>query len=718
MCFFSRSVKQHKGVGSMSSRNIGASLLSRRAWRALARSMQKRSRMLIVSLIVLTSCVTILGIGPFSQHAKAQASPRVTVAAIDPSLVAGRAAQLGIVEQEAENATTNGTILPFDTSAYTLSGEASGRQAVQLTPGQYVAFTLTQRANAVTIRYAIPDAPTGGGIDAPLTVSVDHNGSQNTHPQTITLTSKYSWLYNQYPFTNDPNADLLHPDWWITECSCVPASTTPPPTITKPFRPMHFYDEQRLHLHNTYQAGDVVNLTVPANSNAAWTVIDLVEFQEIADPAPQPQNSVSVTDFGADPSGISDSADAFDLAIQAAKASGKTVYIPAGTFQVNRHIIVDDVTVEGAGSWWSIVKGHQVTLSPPAPDGSVHTGVGFYGKYAPDGGSHNVHLSNFAIEGDVRERIDTDQVNGIGGALNNSTIDGLYIQHTKVGIWLDGPMTNLKITSNVIVDQIADGINFHTGVTNSTASNNFIRNTGDDGLAMWSEKGQDANDTFDHNTVQTPVLANGIALYGGTDNAVSNNLIADPIREGSGIQVGSRFGSQPFTGHLWITNNTTVRAGTYELNWNIGLGAIWIYALEKSINADIQGVGDNFLDNTYNAIMLVSDYPVKDLYSITNVHFKDIKVDGTGTSVVSARTAGSASFENVQARNVGAVGVNNCGSFHFTAAGSEFSLTDLGGNTGGGTAGPWLAPWELPNTITCNDRPPVVPPPPPAPWGP
>ena len=30
-------------------------------------------------------------------------------------------------------------------------------------------------------------------------------------------------------------------------------------------------------------------------------------------------------------------------------------------------------------------------------------------------------------------------------------------------------MNNLKITNNVIVDQIADGINFHTGVTNSIA---------------------------------------------------------------------------------------------------------------------------------------------------------------------------------------------------------------------------------------------------------
>ena len=65
----------------------------------------------------------------------------------------------------------------------------------------------------------------------------------------------------------------------------------------------------------------------------------------------------------------------------------------------------------------------------------MHTGVGFYGKDASAGGSHNVHLSGFAIEGDVRERIDTDQVNGIGGSLSDSTIDGLYIQHTKVGLF-------------------------------------------------------------------------------------------------------------------------------------------------------------------------------------------------------------------------------------------------------------------------------------------
>ena len=636
------------------------------------------------------------------------ATPAATRAALDPALVAGRGADTGFAEQEAEHAATDGTVIGPGTDAYTLPAEASGRSAVTLKPGQYVEFTLPSAANAINVRYSIPDAPGGGGITSPLSVTV--NGRAR---RTMTLTSQYAWLYNQYPFSNDPDADLLHPDQWITECGCVPDQTTPTPTVAKPFRPNHFYDEQRMLLGRTYRAGDKIRLTVP--TGAATTTVDLLDSQQVAAPKIDPV-AANVLAFGADPTGRRDSAGAVDKAIAFAKRAHLKVYIPPGTYQVDRHIIVDDVTIEGAGNWYTVIKGHQVTLSAPASDGSLHTGVGFYGKDASVGGSSHVHLSGFAIEGDVRDRVDTDQVNGIGGALSDSTISGLYIQHTKAGMWFDGPMHDLRITGNEIVDQTADGINFHTGVTDSLVRDNFVRNTGDDALAMWSDKTEDGHDTFDHNTVQTPVLANGIALYGGTDNTVSDNLVADPIREGSGIQVGSRFGSEAFTGHLWITDNTTVRAGTYDLNWQIGLGAIWFYALEKNIGADVDVTGDDFLDNTYNAIMLVSDFPVKDLYSITNVHFKDVEVDGTGTSVVSARAAGGATFENVRARNVGAVGVNNCGSFHFTPAGSEFTLTDLGGNTGGGTTGDWLGAWELPNTITCDDRPPVVPPPAPTAW--
>ncbi|MBP1783257.1 hypothetical protein J3R08_003107 [Micromonospora sp. HB375] len=632
-------------------------------------------------------------------------APVVTRAGLDPALVAGRGATVDYVEQEAEHGRTTGTVIGPDRSAYTLAGEASGRRAVRLLPGQHVELTLPRPTNALTVRYSIPDAPGGGGITAPLRVSVGHAPAR-----TMTLTSQYAWLYNQYPFTNDPGADLLHPDWWITECSCVPAATTPAPVISKPFRPHHFYDDQRLLLGRTHRAGEVVRLTAPRGTAAAWTVIDLVDAHLVAPPRVVPR-AVNALSFGADPTGRRESADALDRAVAYARRVDRPLYLPAGTYQVNRHIVVDDVTIAGAGSWYTIVRGREVTLDTPAPDGSRHTGVGFYGRDAADGGSSDVHLSGFAIEGDVRERIDTDQVNAIGGALNHSTIDGLYLHHTKVGMWFDGPMTGLRVTNTVIADQIADGLNFHTGVTRSSVTNSVVRNSGDDALAMWSEGTANASNTFAYNTVQSPVLANGIALYGGADLTVAHNLVADPVREGSAIQVGSRFGAEPFTGRLRITGNTTVRAGTYDLNWNIGLGAIWFYALDRSIDADILVSGDAYLDSTYNAIMLVSDWPVKDIVRIDNVRFRDIRVDGAGTSVVSARTAGGASFANVDARNVGAVGVNNCGSFHFTPAGSEFALTDLGGNDGG-----WLAPWLLPNTITCDDRPPLVPPPPPSRW--
>jgi hypothetical protein len=141
-------------------------------------------------------CVVLsLGVGTTAGAGTALANPHspgvsgvATVAALAPSLTAGRGAAVPFVEQEAENAETNGTIISPDRTWFTLASEASGRSAVQLTkPGDYVDFTLTQDANAINVRYAIPDAPNGGGITAPLNVSVD-----GLHTKTMTPTSQYS----------------------------------------------------------------------------------------------------------------------------------------------------------------------------------------------------------------------------------------------------------------------------------------------------------------------------------------------------------------------------------------------------------------------------------------------------------------------------------------------------------------------------------------------
>jgi Pectate lyase superfamily protein len=648
----------------------------------------------IATITALALIASLPATGPaFARDA--QPTP-VTRAGLDPALVQGRGADVAFVEHEAENAVTTGERIGPSREAYTLPAEASGRAAVRLTaPGQYVEFTLSRPANALAVRYSIPDAPAGGGIDAPLDVLVD---GHKRH--TMTLTSKYAWLYGMYPFSNDPNADP-NPGWWKPE----------PDPVTKPFRPNHFYDEQRLRLGRTYKAGDTVRFQVPASGALpAWYVLDVADFELVGKPLEQPPGSLSVRDFGADPAGRHDAAPAIERTIAVAKARHRSVFIPPGTYQVNRHIVVDKVTVRGAGNWWSIIKGSVLPLAQPAADLSVHSAPGFYGKYSQDGGSTGVRLSDFAIESDVRERIDTDQVNGIGGALGGgSVVERLYIHHTKVGLWFDGPMSGLTVRNNIVVDSIADGMNLHLGVSNVSASHNFVRNSGDDGLAMWSESNPQGvanhDNVYDHNTVQTPVLANDIAIYGGRDNAVTDNLVADPIREGSTLHAGSRFNATPFEGTLTFARNTTVRGGPRDLNWDLGLGAIWLYALQANMDARIDITDSTFLDSTYNAFMFVVDWPVKDMYGITNVHVRNARVDGTGTNVVNARVGGWAEFENVDARNVGAPFVNNCGTFHFTGT-PEFDVRLVGDSNDGGWTG---ATW-------CEDRPPVVPPPPPSSW--
>src|SRR6202035_4407647 len=143
--------------------------------------------------------------------------------------------------------------------------------------------------------------------------------------------------------------------------------------------------------------------------------------------------------------------------------------------------------------------------------------------------STNVHLSNFAIFGNVQVRDDSAQVNGIGGAMSNSTVSNIWIEHMKVGAWMDGPMTNLTFSGMRIRDTTADGINLHGGVTDSKITGSDIRNTGDDGIALWSDAsiGADARDTISGNTVRLQQLANGIAVYGGNHNTVNGNLVVD-----------------------------------------------------------------------------------------------------------------------------------------------------------------------------------------------
>src|SRR5258706_16314770 len=75
--------------------------------------------------------------------------------------------------------------------------------------------------------------------------------------------------------------------------------------------------------------------------------------------------------------------------------------------------------------------------------------------------SSNVHVSDFSIQAEVQQRDDGDALNGFGGGFSNSSIDHVWIAHTKGGGWLDGPFPNLSISNAITPDPTPDGINFH-----------------------------------------------------------------------------------------------------------------------------------------------------------------------------------------------------------------------------------------------------------------
>jgi hypothetical protein len=556
----------------------------------------------------------------FAWSASAAATP-MTIAAVPVEQLHGRGAAVPFAEYEAENARFGGTLIGPSRRLSDIAAEASGRRAVRLDRiGQFVEFTLARPANAVTVRYAIPDSPSGSGRDSTIGVYV---GQERV--ASLQLTSRYGWFYGRYPFSNRPSDGAAH----------------------------HFFDEARQLLPRTLAAGTRVRLQVDGSDPAPWTVVDLADFEQVAAPRPAPEGALDLTRFGGDPTGRRDSTRALEAAIRAGQRTGRPVWIGRGTFRVDSHVIVDRVTVAGAGPWYSILKGR---------------GCGLYGKPARHG-SAGVHLSGFAIIGDVRERVDRARLAAIGGSIGGgSTIRDLWIQHHKTGIWLDGPLDGITIENARIVDNSADGLNLAGGAANATIRDVFVRNSGDDGIALWSRRSADRNVTIANDTVIAPVLANGIAVYGGRDIVVANNLAADTLTEGGGIHLANRFHAVPLSGRIGVHGNLLVRTGSYDPHWRFGIGAVWLYAPDAPIDAAIDLDDNELVDTTLPALQFLGE-------SIAEVQVHGLDIEGA-YDWLQVQSAGSASFAGVRARGLDHVGYGRCNaSFRATFANVDPALT-------------------------------------------
>ncbi|MEV1000741.1 CARDB domain-containing protein, partial [Nonomuraea sp. NPDC050202] len=571
---------------------------------------------------------------------------------LSQAITVGRGASVPYVEYEAESAAYQGTLLqtdPLRTFGHTnFATESSGRKSVRLdSTGQYVEFTSTNPANSIVVRNSIPDAPGGGGIDATISLYID-----GTFARKLTLSSKHSWLYgtsdDPEALTNTPQADARR-----------------------------LFDESHALLSRSYPAGTKFRLQRDAGDSAAFYIIDLIDLEDVAPPAAKPAACTSITEYGAVPGDANDDT----AAIQRAVTDDQNgvidcVWIPPGQWRQEKKILTDDplnrgpynqvgisdVTIRGAGMWHSQLY----TLTEPhlATGGINHPHEGNFGFDIDD----NVQISDLAIFGSGRIRGGPGGAEG-GVGLNgrfgqNTKISNVWIEHANVGVWVGrdydnipelwGPADGLQFSGMRIRNTYADGINFSNGTRNSRVFNSSFRTTGDDSLAVWAnpyvkDPSVDiAHDNqFVNNTVQLPWRANGIAIYGGYNNKIENNLIYDTMNY-PGIMLATDHNPLPFSGQTLIAGNALYRCGGVFWGEAQKFGAITLFAQ----NRDITGVtirDTDIHDSTYDGIQFKGGGGNMPNVAITNVR---IDRSNNGAGILAQGSArGSATLTGVTITN-------------------------------------------------------------------
>ncbi|MFC7643142.1 right-handed parallel beta-helix repeat-containing protein [Streptosporangium lutulentum] len=284
------------------------------------------------------------------------------------------------------------------------------------------------------------------------------------------------------------------------------------------------------------------------------------------------------------------------------------MWIPAGTFVINARVNLAGVSVRGVGQWHTTVRGTS------GKGGFFATGSG-------------VQIADLTISGDVRYRDDANFDAGIEGNFGSgSLVHNVWMEHVKVGMWIDSGTDGLYVAGVRIRDTFADGVNIHANVRNTRFDQSAVRNTGDDGLAMFSQGSPVTNCAFTFNTVSLPLLANTVGVYGGNGNRVEDNLLSDTVTGSSGIAISTRFSPVPFSGTTSVQRNTLTRTGGFEPNWGAQLGALWIYADTADITAPVLVKDLTIVDSTYQAILLSYQK------TITNLTLDHIAVSGAAAT--------------------------------------------------------------------------------------
>ncbi|ACU73201.1 coagulation factor 5/8 type domain protein [Catenulispora acidiphila DSM 44928] len=514
----------------------------------------------------------------------------------DPVTAAAAAvgASQGFTSLEAESGTlvggASGVALtaPPTTEYSSAALEASGHAYVHLaSTGQGVQWTNTTGApiSFLNVRASIPDAPSGGGITSTLDLYV--NG---VFRQALNVNSKQTYIYEGTNYNNSDDKNPADGD------------------------PRVFWDESHAFLTGAAIApGATFSLVKDSANSASYYNVDVVDAENPPAPIAQPANSISITSCGAvadnaptngsaDP-GAQDSTGAIQNCINQAQSQNKTLWIPQGTFYLKgtTGLQATGITIAGAGMWYSTVY-RDVPLPNSQPLAAVFSVT-------------SCTVQNFHIDSDATSR---GTVGGDGGAMDttgtNWVADGMWNQHTESGFWASG--TGGTVKNSRVTSEWADGINLNnvslTGTVgnNITATNNFVRGTGDDAMAINSVAYNGSttytpmsNVTLTNNTLIAPWGGKGIGIYGGSGHHVQNNYISDTARY-IGLGAG-RFGVNGSDLHgATVSGNTVVRSGGDAYNqgqpaFHIGNGGD---GQNTGVVDSVNATGNTIVNSLYDGV--------------------------------------------------------------------------------------------------------------------
>ena len=501
------------------------------------------------------------------------------VPALIPSAVAADdhyGANLPYTRYEAEEASrSEGTSLERSDDLESTAIEASGQSYVALTSKESsVDFTASVPGNALDLRFTLPDH-TSGRVDVRV------NGETAA---TLDLSSEAAWQY-------------VGGDHVYDEPSQAPSTTS------ARFR----FDEAHTLLNRQVHKGDHIQIVKVGDDQNAYG-IDFIELEEALPEISRPAGAVSIADYrGAKPGDGVDDSDALIWAMnEAANSASKTVYIPAGSWELGRKIGVDhsDLTIRGAGMWYTNLR---FTSDQAGGGGFVF-----------DRGVGGVTVTDFYMSSALTSRYgEKAQYKGFAGSAGaNTRVANVWVEHFECGFWMGDYVdaSQMTYTDGMVIENarirnnFADGVNFAQGTANSTVRNSSVRGNGDDGLASWSSIDASTNsqarvaeaNSFVDNTIELGWRASGIGIFGGKSHLIRDNLLINNF-SGAGIRLNTVFDGHNFDlntdGGITIAHNKLVRSGTTNDFYDNTRGAIDF----QEVKGDIRNVSvsDNVIVRPY-----------------------------------------------------------------------------------------------------------------------